>query len=109
MNMTRHTTLAHGIGVADSPETRRVGLLGYKGLVEGNGLLITEAKSIHTIGMQFPIDVVFVDRQGNVVKVADNVGEGRHVNCPKADAVLELPVGVIERSRTVAGDRLVIQ
>jgi uncharacterized protein len=109
MNYTKHTTLAAQVEVADTPHTRRIGLLGRDGLSDGDAMLITKARSIHTVGMQFPIDVVFVDRDGNVVKTAQGVGQGLHVQCPKADAVVELPAGMIIRSRTVAGDRLVIQ
>jgi uncharacterized protein len=109
MNLTRHTTLANNTEQAVTPLARRMGLLGRDGLDYGDALHITQAKSIHTVGMRFPIDVVLVDKKGNVVRTAANVGEGKQVSHPQADSVLELPVGIIQQSRTVAGDRLVMQ
>jgi uncharacterized protein len=41
--------------------------------------------------MSFPLDLLFLDREGRVVEVHREVGAGRVVRCPTADAVLELP------------------
>ena len=46
-------------------------------------------RSVHTWGMHYPLDVVFIDRAGNVVRLCRNVGPGRVLYCVDADAVLE--------------------
>lgn len=49
------------------------GLIGTKSLPEGEGMLILRCNSIHTFFMSFPIDAVFLDRDGNVVKTVRNI------------------------------------
>ncbi|TAK74294.1 MAG: hypothetical protein EPO16_11140 [Dehalococcoidia bacterium] len=55
--------------VASSPLRRMVGMLGRGGLPRGAGLLIRPCNAVHTMGMRFPIDVVYLDREGFVVKI----------------------------------------
>src|SRR5262249_61083294 len=62
--------ICEGCLVADSAWTRMRGLLGRRGLESGEGLLITPTGSVHTFFMRFPIDVVFLARDGEVLKVA---------------------------------------
>jgi uncharacterized protein len=57
----------------------------------GPGLLIPRCRSIHTFGMRFPLDVVFIDQSGEVIAHRCNVGSARIVRCRSAAAVLELP------------------
>ena len=70
------------------------------------GLLIQPAPSIHTFFMRFPIDVVFVAKNGEVMKVAPNVGAWRMRSCRRAFAVLELAAGEAERRGITVGDRI---
>jgi len=77
-------------------ETRRKGLLGREELPQGVALVIAPSNAIHTFFMKFPIDVIFVRRDGQVVKVRSNVPKGRIVMSPRAFAVLELAVGGAE-------------
>jgi len=56
---------------------RMRGLLGRRSLPNGQGLLIERCGSIHTIGMRFAIDVVFLDSAWRVCRVARNVRPGR--------------------------------
>lgn len=46
-------------------------------------------RSVHTWGMRYPLDVAFIDRAGNVVRLCRNVGPGHVLYCADADAVLE--------------------
>ena len=81
------------------PETRaerRRGLLGRDGLEPGTGMLFERASSVHTIGMRFPIDVVFLGRADadgrRVVRRVETMAPGRMAwPRPGVRAVLELP------------------
>jgi uncharacterized protein len=85
---------------------RMRGLLGKRGLDSGEGLLIRPAPSIHTFFMRFPIDVVFLSRQGEVLKVAERVPPWRARSCRHSYAVLELAAGEAGRRGIAVGDRL---
>jgi uncharacterized membrane protein (UPF0127 family) len=92
--------------VADRMLPRMKGLLGKRGLSSGEGLLIQPAPSIHTFFMRFPIDVVFLAKNGDVLKVAPNVGPWRMRACRRAFAVLELAAGGAERRGITVGDHI---
>ena len=85
---------------------RMRGLLGKRGLDSGEGLLIRPAPSIHTFFMRVPIDVVFLSRQGEVLKVAERVPPWRARSCRHSYAVLELAAGEAGRRGIAVGDRL---
>jgi uncharacterized membrane protein (UPF0127 family) len=85
---------------------RMKGLLGKRELATGEGLLIQPAPSIHTFFMRFPIDVVFLAKNGKVMKVAANVGAWRMRSCRHAFAVLELAAGEAERRGITVGDQV---
>ena len=55
-----------------------------------HALLIPRCRSVHTFGMRFPIDVVFFDGHGSIVRVQERVPPGRVLVCRRAYAVLEL-------------------
>jgi uncharacterized membrane protein (UPF0127 family) len=105
-NLTRGTTLATFLEVADTPRRRSKGLLGRKGLEPGGGLWIAPCESVHTFFMQFPIDLVYLDRNKRVRKVCAAVPAWRLSACLSAHSILELPAGQIVATRTSAGDLL---
>jgi uncharacterized membrane protein (UPF0127 family) len=92
--------------IADRPLARMRGLLGRPGLESGEGLLLRPAASIHTFFMRFPIDVVFLDRKGTVLKVRRHVRPWRLAGCWGAHATLELPAGEAQRRALHAGVRV---
>lgn len=92
-----------GITVADTPLTRMRGLLGRQSLAPDEGLLLKPAGSVHTAFMRFPIDVVFLDRDLKVLRVAADVPPWRIVAQRGAKAVLELPAGTADRIRIGPG------
>lgn len=53
--------------------------------------VIPKCRSVHTCFMRFPIDIIFVDRNGKIVKNIQNVSPFRFLRCPKAEAVIEYP------------------
>jgi uncharacterized membrane protein (UPF0127 family) len=95
--------------LAETPLTRLKGLLGRRGLEQGEGLLLRPAASIHTFFMRFPIDAVWVDRDLNVLKVSHDVGPWRTAACREAKGVVELRAGEAKRVGVSAGDRLKLQ
>ena len=99
-------TLVPDLRVADSLGARARGLLGRSGLKAGEGLLITRTSSVHTHFMRFPIDVVFLDRGGGVLKVAHGVRPWRFAGCRGARDVVELAAGECERLGIREGLRL---
>jgi hypothetical protein len=106
-NTSRGTVLGEAIQVASTAVQRVKGLLGRDCLLDGQGLLFRGTSSLHTFFMQFPIDVVFADKRGKVLKVSRNVGPFKLVGAPlRAYYAIELPAGAASRSQTHAGDRL---
>ena len=108
-NRTRGTVLGDDIAVADTTCSRVVGLLGKRGLGQGGGLLIVPSQGVHTVGMMFTIDIVFLDADLRVLSVRSRLRPFRLSRVIwKARSVLELPNGVIRDSRTDVGDELQI-
>ena len=93
--------------LADTALTRMRGLLGRRELPSGEGLLLRPASSIHMAFMRFPIDAVFLDAQGRVVKVARELKPWRTAAARRAKAVVELPAGEASRRGIDVGQRLV--
>jgi uncharacterized membrane protein (UPF0127 family) len=107
LNHTRNTVLVENGVVAANAWTRLRGLLGHRPLQPGEGLLLKGEKAIHTVGMGFPIDVLFLDRAGTVVCVYHNMGPLRFSRyVMNAADVLELPAGTIRNTGTDLGDRI---
>jgi uncharacterized membrane protein (UPF0127 family) len=105
-NLTREMELARRIEVADHGAKRRKGLLGRDRLPAGEGLWIVPCEAVHTFGMRFAIDLVYMDRNLRVKKVKSNVPPWRLSACLTAHSVLELSPGTITRTQTKPGDIL---
>ncbi|WP_322512033.1 DUF192 domain-containing protein [Chloroflexus sp.] len=102
--------LADQCEVARTFLSRGCGLLGRSTLPAGSGLLIEPCSSIHMLFMRFPIDAIFVDRQGQVVALYPSLPPWRlYAGHRRARYVLELPVGVIAATQTTIGDRIAVQ
>lgn len=108
-NQTRDTILADPAAVASSSAQRRRGLLGRATFEDGDGLWIVPCESVHSFGMRFPIDVLYLDRTRKVRKARKNMVPGRISADLLAHSVLELPAGTIARTGTQPGDQLEIQ
>ena len=85
-----------------------MGLMGRARLPEDAGLLIHGCNGIHMMFMRFPIDAVFVDKKGRVLKTYERLLPwiGLVPLVWGADKVAELPVGTIRRHAIKAGDQL---
>ncbi len=92
---------------ADSASRNR-GLLGRLALPPDHALILAPSNFVHTFFMQFPIDILFVGRDGQVLKVRRAVPARRIAGRFGAFAVIELAAHAVNRSQTAAGDRLSI-
>lgn len=109
LNLTKKTWLATKVKRADNFFTRLVGLLRRKHLGPEEALWLMPARGIHTIGMKFPIDAVFLNKHNTVVGVVCNFLPYRVSRIYRtAYSVLELPRGTIQKSTTAVGDQLEI-
>jgi hypothetical protein len=103
-NITRNTAIATSVEVADSGASRSRGLLGRKGLATGEGIWIVPCEAVHTFGMQFSIDLVYLDRQHRIRKIRRNVHPWRVSACFSAHSVIELAAGAIQDGDAQPGD-----
>src|ERR1700733_5753460 len=110
-NNTREPFVATEALLADSYIRRVVGLLGKtrRWATLGRGIWIVPSRGVHTIGMLFPIDLIFLGKNKEVVHVEEYVRPFRISKVSlKATSVLELPPHTIYRSGTKIGDQLEI-
>jgi uncharacterized membrane protein (UPF0127 family) len=105
-NITRDSFLGERVVVAGSNAKRSKGLLGRKELARGEGMWIIPCEAIHTFFMQFPIDLIYLDKKLRVKKVRSSVKAWRISACLSAHSVLELPAGTIQYTQTQPGDVL---
>ncbi|MEO5823182.1 MAG: DUF192 domain-containing protein [Vicinamibacteraceae bacterium] len=96
--------LATRVVAAFDSGSRRQGLLGRHGLESGEALVLAPCSSVHTAFMRFPLDLIFLGRDGRVVKTAAAVQPWRIRAAWRAFAVVELPTGSVARSGTRSGD-----
>jgi uncharacterized protein YjbJ (UPF0337 family) len=83
--------LGHEVPMALGLWTRLLGLAFLRLDCASPGLLIPRCASVHTFGMRFALDVVFLDRSGRALREVRGVPPWRVVTCRGADAVLETP------------------
>jgi uncharacterized membrane protein (UPF0127 family) len=108
-NQTQDTILVERGRVANNVWTRFKGLIGVRGLPQGDGLAIIPSSGVHCMFMSIPIDVVYVNRDHRVVALdpemkpwaVGRIHRGVHY-------VIELPSGTIARTGTQVGDQLLV-
>lgn len=109
INLTKKTWLATKVRKADSFLTRLVGLLKRTTLGPEEALWLIPSKGIHTVGMKFPIDVVFLNRENVVLGIISGLLPYRMSGVQlRGHSVLELPKGTLKKSLTEVGDQLEI-
>ena len=88
---------------------RMVGLLAHERLSADEALIFEGCSSIHTFGMRFAIDVIFVDRQWRVVALREHLSPGRFVlPVRQAWGVVETACGTLQRTGIDVGDTIII-
>lgn len=111
-NCTRHVLVAADVEMVRTAWKRMKGLIGRVDVdfPQGKGLWLVPAEGIHTLGMRFPIDVVYLDRDGRVLKMYHRLRPLRiGAVLWRARSVLEFPAGVLLRTATEVGDVLEIK
>jgi len=107
VNTTRGTVVGNTIFFAGTWWGRAKGWLGRPAPIEGEGLLLVPCKGIHMIGMNYAIDVAFLDEDRVVVATYAELEPWQRTRMhSKAYSALELPAGTLARTGTVVGDRL---
>ena len=105
-NQTRDTLLADRADIANTAALRNKGLLKHTGLAPGEGLWIVPCSAVHTVGMKFPIDVLFLNKAKKVLKIRRNMNKWKMAVRMGARSVLELPAGRCDTMQTIVGDQL---
>jgi uncharacterized membrane protein (UPF0127 family) len=107
LNRDRGTELARRVEKADSFWKRLRGLGGRREFPPGQALWIIPCRGVHTRGMRFPIDVLFLDSARRVLAMEKNLAPGRFPAVRwRARTVLELPAGTLHGSDTRIGDHI---
>ena len=108
-NATRECFLSLSVTAADTMFARLRGLIGKLKLKSNEGIWVVPSKAIHTLGVLFPIDLIYLDKDLRVIHVVE------HFPCfriaplrAQAESVLELPTHTIYSSQTQPGDQLLI-
>jgi uncharacterized membrane protein (UPF0127 family) len=109
VNSRSGTVLAENVETAFDSRTRRQGLLGRNELPAGAALVLAPCNAVHTFRMRFPIDVVFVARDGRVTKIVRQMAAWRAAASFSAFATIELRAGAIDGFDLGVGDRLVVE
>jgi uncharacterized membrane protein (UPF0127 family) len=108
-NVTRQSFISIGVTVAGTPFARLRGLLGKMRMRSDEAVWVVPSHGIHTIGLRFAIDVLYLDAEKRVVYAIENLRPLRippmRWNCA---SVLELPARSIFDSGTHVGDQLLI-
>ena len=110
-NQTRQAYLATALAVADTHWSRLRGLLGISSrhFRNGSGLWIVPCHGVHTLGMGFPIDVVYLDDAMTVIHVQGDLRPWRFAPVrTQAASVLELPCRTAAETQTAVGDKIQI-
>jgi uncharacterized protein len=106
-NATKDRVLGTSIGEARSFWARGRGLMFVPGLGDGEGLIIDPCTSIHTFFMRFPLDVLYMDRENQVIRADEKMKPWRFGPVFIGSRwVVELPPGTIAATGTEPGDRL---
>lgn len=95
--------------VAATPLERMRGLLGRAPLQACEAMLLRSCRLVHTIGMGYPLDLVYLQRDGTVLKVTQALPARRIDGHWRAHSVLEMAAGMAARCGIRRGDRLVLE
>ena len=109
-NATRGTVLANRVVVAASLARRLRGLIGTDMLRPEQGMLLTPCRRVHSFFMRYPLDLVFLNEQGRVVRTVRDFAPRRiSPFVADASAVLELRAGALADTPVAPGDLLHVE
>jgi uncharacterized membrane protein (UPF0127 family) len=93
-----HRSLPGGLTLveANTGKSRRRGLSRLDSLPDDHALLIPRCPSVHTFGMRFPLDLIWLGKGGAVVRVDRAVGPRSMRMCARARSVVETTAGAAD-------------
>ena len=108
-NQTRECFLSLNVKAADTIFSRLKGFIGRFKLRSDEGIWVVPSRGVHTLGLFFPLDLIYLDENYRVIHLVEyfpsfRIGPLR----TQAESVLELPTHTIYSSHTQPGDQLVI-
>jgi len=106
-NLGRQCAVVDHLEIAESVRARTRGLIGHQPLGLGQGLVINPCRWIHTFGMSFPIDVIYVSKNWRVVALTEDLPP-RRIDRPvlRAQLVIEMAAGALRHIGLHVGDHL---
>jgi uncharacterized membrane protein (UPF0127 family) len=108
-NMTTGAVLASNVRPAKTFWRRTIGLIGQRTVTSNEGLWIDQCSIVHTMGMHVPIDILFIDRQGYVLRIARSVKPNTsYVACALAHSVVETGAAGDLGHDVLVGDQLAL-
>ncbi|MDF2521859.1 MAG: hypothetical protein K0R84_2487 [Clostridia bacterium] len=109
-NVSKDNLVLEKLKLADGFFSKFKGLMGAKKLNKSEGLMLLSCNSIHTCFMRFPIDVVFLNMDYEVIALKERLQPWRFVNfVKKAYITVEMPEGTIENKQVQVGDLLIMK
>jgi len=106
-NRTRKSLVGSRVELASTLWGRLRGFIGRPEPIPGEGMLLWPCNAVHTFGMSFDLDVLFLDDSGRVLEMIQSVPPWKRTSrVPGARYALEGPTGMIESSQTEVGDLL---
>lgn len=103
------TIIADNIAIAESFFKRLTGLLRHKKLEAGEGMLICPCSQVHTYGMKFSIDVIFLAKDNHIIQIEQAMAPGKMSKLiTNSRHVLELQAGAAAQNGLQCGDQLTI-
>jgi len=110
VNATQGFPCPYRVYLANSVYARLIGLLGTTGSDPTMALWFVPCSSIHTFGMNYPIDALYLDGDGRVVRILQGLEPNRVLMpVPSVKSVLELPAGAARLCRFQVNDRLEVK
>lgn len=109
-NFSTGEILAANVRYADTWWDRFAGFIPKRSIEPDEGLWFRGCRAIHTLGMRARIDLIFLDRDGRVVRTLNSVARNRPaLICPGAEHVVELGEGALDGRDVLVGDRLTLE
>ncbi len=102
------TVVINPLHICRTAQERMRGLLGRDAIGDAEGMWFPRCRLIHTFGMRFPIDLVYLNRSHKVRKVVEGLRPRRLSTCPLAQSVIELKSGAARRLGLRRGVKLSI-
>jgi uncharacterized membrane protein (UPF0127 family) len=108
-NQTRSCFLSLDVVLANTSFLRLKGLLGKLKLRSDEGLWVVPSRGVHTLGLLFPLDLLYLDDHLRVIHLVESLPSFRIAPLKaQAESVLQLPTHTIYSSQTQPGDQLLI-